>query len=496
MPFPKRRHDSRKGSHSIESDWLHFSIGFPLLDNIRLRNFKSWHDTGPIRLAPITAFFGTNSSGKTSLLQSMLLLRQTTESPDRNRVLDLGGGRSSLVDLGTAKDIFHANKDGEDLEVELSWSRTSAIQVRDLLKQAKKKSSTILSSTSMTVATAINVEAEKLVVQKITYKLGDSAFSMSRREDRKGYELTSDDFEFVRSTGRVWPLPAPARFYGFPDQVRLYYQNAAFLSDLEVAFEDACSKIRYLGPLRDDPKRHYVYSGAGQSDVGRRGEFAVDALVSARISDTRVSRGYGNGKSRRKLPGISIEQLVAEWLRELGLIDSFDVDALDDRKTLYRIRVRRSPDSPSVMLTDVGFGVSQILPVLVLLAVASEGDTIVLQQPEIHLHPAVQSGLADIILETALVRNVQIILESHSEHLLSRLQRRIAETKLPKNVEVKAKDVALYFCSYGSQSSHIEELKIDDLGNIRNWPTDFFGNPMEDSVAMLQAAASRSSAQR
>lgn len=469
-------------------------IGHALLTNIRLRNFKSWRDTRPIRLAPITAFFGTNSSGKTSLLQSLLLLRQTTESPDRNQVLDLGG-RASLVDLGTAQDIIHSGSEGDDLQIELSWHHSSPIQVRDLLKQAKKMSSTILSSTSMSVATAINIESRKLAVQKVTYKLGDSSFSMSIREDHKGYELTSSDFEFVRSPGRVWPLPAPARFYGFPDQVRLYYQNAAFLSDLEVAFEDACSQIRYLGPLRDDPRRQYVYSGAGQGDVGRRGEFAVDALVSARLADKRVSRGYGGGQAHRKLPGITVERLVAEWLRELGLIHSFEVEALDDRETVYRIRVRRSPGSPPVLLTDVGFGVSQVLPVLVLLAVAAKGDTVVLEQPEIHLHPAVQSGLADIILETALVRGVQIILESHSEHLLSRLQRRIAEATLPKNVEVKLEDVALYFCSYNNQASEIAELQLDDLGNIRNWPADFFGNPLEDSVAMLQAAASRSSAQ-
>jgi predicted ATPase len=466
-----------------------------MLENMSLRNFKSWRDTGPIKLAPITAFFGTNSSGKTSLLQSLLLLRQTTESPDRNRVLDLGG-QSSLVDLGTAQDIIFVGSDGNDLEISVSWRRSSPIQVRDLLKQAKKQSSTILNSARMTVATAIKVEGGKLEVENVTYKLGESSFSMSRRDDQKGYELTSSDFEFVRSPGRVWPLPAPARFYGFPDQVRLYYQNAAFLSELEVAFEEACSNIRYLGPLRDDPKRQYVYSGAGHGDVGRRGEFAVDALVSARAAGTRVSRGYGRGESHRRLPGISIEQLIAEWLRELGLIDSFVVDALDERETLYRILVRRSSGSPAVMLTDVGFGVSQVLPVLVLLAIASEGDTVILEQPEIHLHPAVQSGLADIILETALVRNVQIILESHSEHLLSRLQRRIAETKLARNIGVEPDDIALYFCSYDKQSSQIAALKLDDYGNIQNWPTDFFGNPLEDSVAMLQAAATRSNSRQ
>lgn len=462
-----------------------------MLTELQLNNFKSWRETGAVRLAPITAFFGTNSSGKTSLLQSLLLLRQTTESSDRNRVLDLGR-ESSLVDLGTPIDIYHAASAGEDMSIKVSWSSEKSLEVLDPLQRERHKTAKVVTSRDLSLTASISIAANRMSVSEFIYGLGDTSFGMKRREKSKNnYELYSDGYDFVRATGRVWPLPAPTRFYGFPDQVRVHYQNAGFLSDLELAFEDACSRIRYLGPLRDDPRRQYTYSGAGQGDVGRRGELAVDALVASRLSGGKVSRGFGQGERRRRLPAVPVEQLVAEWLRELGLIDSFEVEALDDRETVYRIRVRRSPSSPPVMLTDVGFGISQVLPVLVLLAMAKDGDTVVLEQPEIHLHPAVQSGLADIILETALARNVQVILESHSEHLLTRLQRRIAEETLGRSLSVTPADVALYFCTYSGAASNIAALEMDAYGNINNWPNDFFGDPMEDSLAMVQAMARR-----
>ena len=117
--------------------------------------------------------------------------------------------------------------------------------------------------------------------------------------------------------------------------------------------------------------------------------------------------------------------------------------------------MRRTARSVPVLLTDVGFGISQVLPVLVLLAYANHGDTIILEQPEIHLHPAVQSGLADIIIETAQMRDIQVIVESHSEHLLTRLQRRIAEKDLPRGITIRPDDVSIYFCQQVDDESEI-----------------------------------------
>jgi AAA ATPase domain len=240
---------------------------------LHLRNFKSWRDTGRIHLAPVTALFGSNSSGKSSLLQSLLLLRQTTESADRSRPLDLGGP-NSLVDLGTYDDIVFCHNLGSPLYIGVEWTESDSVQVIDLLQQARKKQSTLISSTNLGLEVTLDLN-RKTAVREVAYRLGDARFWMKRHPDQ-GYELGSDDYTFVRTQGRAWQLPPPTRFYGFPDQVRLYYQNAEFLADLELKFEQACGRIHYLGPLREDPKRQYIFAGGTPSDVGRRGELAVE----------------------------------------------------------------------------------------------------------------------------------------------------------------------------------------------------------------------------
>lgn len=458
------------------------------LERLRLRNFKSWRDTGDVRLAPITAFFGANSSGKTSLLQSLLLLRQTTESSDRSRVLNLGGP-SALTDLGTAQDIQYKHDYDNDIFIEIDWREPNAISVTDPVLLARKRKSILVESDELRISTQLSVNKSAITVERTSYGLGRATFTMARQPNENSYDLLSEDYEFVRSQGRPWPLPHPARFYGFPDQVRAYFQNASFLSDLELKFEERFGRLRYLGPLREEPQRQYIFAGGVPSDVGKRGELSVDALIAARLSNTKVTRGKSSGG--RKLPSVHIEKLVAQWLQELGLIDTFTVESLDDRETVFRVSVRRKAMSTPVLLTDVGFGVSQVLPVLVLLAYAKPGDAVILEQPEIHLHPAVQAGLADIIIETALARDIQVIVESHSEHLLARLQRRIAEQKLQRGLVIQNSDVALYFCEANEDASKIRELELDLFGNISNWPTDFFGDPTTEALAMLEARVER-----
>jgi predicted ATPase len=463
-----------------------------VLTRLHLENFKSWTDTQEIPLKKITAFFGTNSSGKTSLLQSLLLMKQTTESSDRKRILDLGNP-NSYVDLGTLGDLVFDHDLEKSLTIGLSWKSDTAVEAYDSLKRAQKKSSVIVASNDISFETVVDFDGKDPFINRFAYSLGNESVSFRKFEGRDRYELSASTYDFVRTTGRVWELPSPVKFYGFPEQTYSYYQNAAFLAELVLNFESELKRIHYLGPLRDDPRRQYIYSGGEPASVGKRGELAIDVLVASRQRKLRRSRGWAGSTKSRLLNSISIEELVASWLKELGLIVDFKLESLDDRETLYRVAVSRSSKSTQVLLTDVGFGISQILPVLVLLAYANDGDTVILEQPEIHLHPAIQSALADIIIETACVRNVQVIVESHSEHLLSRLQRRVAEGKLARGIELKMDDVALYFCSFRNDRSHLVPLQLDLFGAISNWPRDFFGNPLEDAVARLEAAELRSS---
>lgn len=164
---------------------------------------------------------------------------------------------------------------------------------------------------------------------------------------------------------------------------------------------------------------------------------------------------------------------------------SFVIRPIAENRKEYEVRVKQSATSAEVALTDVGFGVSQILPVLALCYYAPEGSTLILEQPEIHLHPSVQAGLADVFIDAIKTRKIQIVVESHSEHLLRRLQLGIAKEK------IKEDETALYFVSAQEERSLVERLDLDLFGNITNWPENFFGDEMGDLIAMTEATAIR-----
>jgi predicted ATPase len=218
----------------------------------------------------------------------------------------------------------------------------------------------------------------------------------------------------------------------------------------------------------------YTWAGAHPADMGPRGERAIDALLASRTHARKQPWGQE-----------TLEELTAKWLSDLGIIDDFRLEELKEGRRLYEARVVTSTGAPEVLITDVGFGVSQILPVIVLCYYAPEGSTIILEQPEIHLHPSVQAGLADVFIDAIKKRKVQIIIESHSEHLLRRLQRRIAEE------QIAADDASLYFCDLKGGSSRARQLEVDTFGNITNWPENFFGDEIGDLAAMTEAAIRR-----
>lgn len=460
-----------------------------MIEHLHLHNFKSWQDTGDIRLGSITGLFGTNSSGKSSILQSLLMLKQTAESPDLAQVLNFGDGRT-YVDLGTFRDtVFHAGDTADPiLPTEgIAWSLRWGLPTPLMVHNPEHLNSVLFSTRHLQFQASVKdygtLKKPRIGVAKFDYSFTDEqqeqySFGMERRgKDQREYGLVSNGFKPKRKQGRPWSLPSPIKCYGFPSQAGGYYQDADFLSDFNLAFEELFSQVYYLGPLRDYPKRQYTWGGGQPSDMGPRGERAVDALLASRDTGKTISRGRGTKR-------LTLEEYVAWWLRELGLIYAFSVESISSESNLYRVRVQKTPDTAPVLITDVGFGVSQILPVLVLCYYVPEGSTILLEQPEIHLHPSVQAGLADVFLDAIEKRGVQIILESHSEHLLTRLQRRIAEGQISPDA------AALYFCDREA-SSHVTALRLDAFGNITNWPEGFFGDELGERAAMMQAAMKR-----
>ncbi len=451
-----------------------------MLTKLRVKNFKAWRDSGEVRLAPITVLFGANSAGKTSIPQLLLLLKQTAESPDRRRALQLGDSRT-LVDLGTYADIAHNHDIHRPMELALSWTLDEPLKASDPLTKA-----TFTGDVLEFDATILADARHQPFVDAFEYRLGNADgtaldLRMRRRKDGK-YDLASDRYKLVRQHQRAWPLPHPVRFYGVPDEAVAYFQNTAFASDFVLELERLLKSVFYVGPLREYPRRLYLWSGELPEHVGEKGDRAIEAFLAAH------DRSFDWNDEQKKKP---LPELVAERLESMGLIDEFAVKPLGPHRKEYEVLVRTGPKLPKVKLTDVGFGVSQVLPVIVECFYVPRRSIVIFEQPEIHLHPRVQADLADLFVdairarEDGVERQCQFIIESHSEHFLRRLQRRIAEEELSKD------DAALYFIHARGGEAHLEELAVDEFGNIQNWPEGFFGDEMAELVARRQAQAAR-----
>ena len=429
-----------------------------MLKHLHLEGFKSWK-TLDMEFAPITALFGPNSSGKSSILQFLLLLKQTYESKDPNTVLDFGIGGRGLVDLGSPWDAAHAHNLETDLIWSLNWKLPEILRIHDL----GMRNSFIASASKITISTRIDFSnysppsnEEEISTKELSYMFGSQKFSLSRGEH--GYTLHSKDYEFkmaqeTPSSSPELALPGPIRSYAFPDRVRSAHKNAGFLSHLEVKYTEMMDRIYYLGPLREQPKRIYQWSVKKPRDVGARGENTINAIIAA-----------GNESS-------GFKQRIATQLRKMEILHDFKIDSISADNMMLYVPMVKSPNSnTTTYLPDVGFGVSQVLPVVVLLNYVPEGSIVLLEQPEIHLHPAVQSALGDVIINAMQSRNLQIIVESHSEHLLRRLQRRIAEEKVSNT------KMHLYFTKMQNGQSVANHLELNEYGYIKNWPEDFFGD--------------------
>ena len=431
-----------------------------MITHIRVKNFKSWQDSDIVKLAPLTGFFGTNSSGKSSLLQMLLLLKQNV---GRGTILFFGD-ENSLVNLGDFREVIHGHNTEEQLGLEFGCKLQKLLTVpiiQDTGGNTRNYKVILLDIDSFTFATAFRGNAVDLSNEYLSYTVGPEAIHKIKWEKEKIYygDIHGNNLKIKNCYGK------PAM------------NQTDVLEPLPSAFEELFSHIYYIGPTRVHPQRLYHWEKTHPKEIDLWGNKAVDALLSARVRQLTTAH---NGK------GGSIEERISKWLQKLELADSFSLvpnGSLDDNN--YEVRIRKSENSAEVTLADMGHGVADLFPLLVHCCYVPESSTLILEQPGVHLHPKAQADLADLFLEVIKERNLQVLIESHSEHLLTRLQLRIAEQKITAN------ETALYFCENENGVSTIKSLDVDDLGNIKNWPKDFFGNVRGDLVKMTREQMKR-----
>ncbi|NJK31152.1 MAG: DUF3696 domain-containing protein [Deltaproteobacteria bacterium] len=228
--------------------------------------------------------------------------------------------------------------------------------------------------------------------------------------------------------------------------------------------------LRHLGPLRATPSRDYVYPSRRLGDVGASGRNAAEILGADALRDGRKV----------------LDAVAAFYERELGGW-RLDVEPQGERFALVLVS-----GNTKVNLVDAGVGLSQALPLVIQRYVDTVrnagGGVEVVEQPELHLHPAAHTGLADLYIDAVRRRpRPRFIIETHSENFLLRVRRRIAEGVLDP------REVALYWVSDELGSSHLRPIPIDETGAVQTWPKGVFSEDYEEIKAIGQARAERTS---
>lgn len=251
---------------------------------------------------------------------------------------------------------------------------------------------------------------------------------------------------------------------------------------IDLLSEFFANNLYYVGPLRESPQ--YIYGLPPYPEVthaGLKGEFTASVLEHFKnelIDYPLPPNLVVEGKTVARAP---LAHALQVWLEHMGLLEN--VTTTDRGKMGTELTVKSRGVKRDLDLTSIGVGVSQVLPTLVTGLIAPRGTTFLLEQPELHLHPRVQSSLADFFLGLARVGK-QCIVETHSEYLVNRLRRRVAEDES----NGLAKQIQIYFVEREEGKAHFQRVDLNEYGAIVKWPKGFFDEGPSEADLIIDAA--------
>lgn len=469
-----------------------------MIESIQIQNFKSLCVTPRIPLKPVVLLIGPNSSGKSSLFQAILALKQTIMSRDVETPLLL---REKYVPLGSFRDMVFAKETSRKMEFALDLGvgragrliRSGRLFPPFVSKQTERAfaeefgfkllDAFRMKRIGIQISIGYSPKQEKIFVDRyqlylylpkrkkipiIDVKTRGSTVEISLPLIR----LTKNQESILREIFRrekFYFILGPWGYRGagllFRSSVRrlLFRMVAEVTRIAPLVLQECMDKLIYLGPLREYPHRVYTSTGETPSDVGLRGELAAQVL-----SRDIISRRY------------KLYKKAKEWLSKFNIAIDLDLRTFEKEPGIYQFLMKDPFTGLMVNIADVGFGASQILPLIIEGFYSPPESLMLVEQPEIHLHPRIQAELADLILD--IVREGKnIVVETHSEHLMMRFQRRVAEGTLdPENLSI-------YYFSSSRNGSLVRKIEINRLGQLTNLPEGFFEEDLLESIRILEA---------
>jgi predicted ATPase len=404
------------------------------IHSVTIGNFKGIAESVTIPIKPITIFIGENSSGKSTVLHALAALSQTASLPNDQRALILDDEKAA-VHLGRFIEIIHSRKYSDVIELGINVGEVQIQRVRRELKEPNEDRGEL-----------VKADVEGSYRFKSTKRTQDISITSGEiRVGDEAYRIKQGTKNLVVESTRTGSQGRFARGAGFILRERIisrkYLDFLAFIS-AQRALANALVKTYYLGPFRQSPRRSYPTRGASPNQVGSEGESTIPLLANEAVQS----------KSR---PHIN---QIAEWLEMMKLGAKIDVSRVAT-SDLFDVSVQL-PDGTDFPIADLGFGLSQVLPVLTQLSFAPNGSTLLFEQPELHLHPLAQRPLASVFIDAIHKRDIHIVAETHSPQMITQFHREVRDNKLSPD------EIALYRVTRRGGKSHIERMYMDGEGEF------------------------------
>jgi predicted ATPase len=255
-------------------------------------------------------------------------------------------------------------------------------------------------------------------------------------------------------------------------------------------------RVRYLGPLRYTPSGEAA-QGRSPEDVGSRGESTLSYLSAHSDDMTECPLSFEDTEREgTHSKQMQLRDAVNYWMTQFGLSEQITVRT--GERGIPTLVVRRPGIDRDIDWSSLGMGAIQLLPCLVLtLSAVPNSELILIEQPELHLHPTLEARLGDFFIQCARTGR-QILIETHSEHLVERLRRRIAESPVGQEDQGLEELVSLVFAEANSDSTtSYREVHFNEFGGLRDeWPAGFMSVSNEDMLATIEAAAQKAARSR
>lgn len=442
-----------------------------------------------MELRPITLLFGRNSSGKSAIIRALLLLKQSLDAPNKDGPLQFVSA-DGLVDAGNFQTAVHRQDTDRSIIFGFRCNLANDKALSDLRKFVKNNTISRIPEADIERLTDIElligfgqyegaVQPNLIDLRTLLDDIQVILLECKRVDDPgpeigRSYIVNSDVVQmpdlpeesiglFPRGSRGFWTTFAQS----IPDSLR---EIDKLLDNVQQGVEEFLRNIVHLGPIRPAPERIYVLRNTDRSRYEREGLAGWYAFLRDQIDQPLAA-------------------VIAQWMQLLGLADTIGVEADKDDRPVPAVRSRVwFHSNPQINIRDVGFGAAQVLPVVAAAVLAQPGSLVIIEQPELHLHTSAQVELGSFFIEVAKAQKrsdnksqeqsaTRFLLETHSEHMLLRFQKRVAKDRLeekkyqkPREEIFAAEDIKILFIP---KSGTLEVINFRADGQIDKPPREF-----------------------